>query len=66
MPDHTKRLVNAFEPDPIASLDALGVDGEQDLDTVPGPLGYLCRWDTRVEPQRDAAVAQIVRAPGKW
>jgi hypothetical protein len=58
-----ERFVNPFEPDPIAAFDAFGVDGEQDFNAVPGPLRYLRRWDASVEPQRDAAVVQIVGTP---
>ena len=53
-------------PDLIAAVDAFGVDSEQHFDAVPGPLGDLGRRDARVEPQRYAAVAEVVRTACQW
>jgi len=47
------------------SVDAAGVDPPEDLDTVPGTVGDLGCRDAGVEGQGDAAVAQVVRAPGE-
>jgi hypothetical protein len=44
-----KLLVYPAEPDLVTADDALGVDGEQHFDAVPGPLGHLGRRDTCVE-----------------
>jgi hypothetical protein len=41
--------VNAFEPNLITAVDALGVDREQNLDGVTGPFGDLGGWDARVQ-----------------
>jgi hypothetical protein len=56
-------LIDPVEPHLIAALDAFGVNGQQDLDAVTGPLRYLRGWDARVEPQRDATVTQVVWPP---
>ncbi len=40
-----ERPVDAGEPDLIAAVDALGVDGEQDFDAVPGPFRDLGRLE---------------------
>jgi len=64
MPDPAERFVNPFEPDLIAALDALGIDGEQDFNAMPGPLRDMRCWDASVEPQGDAAVAEVVGTPG--
>jgi hypothetical protein len=47
------------------SVDAVGVDLEQDRDAVPGAAGDLGRGHPGVQPQRDAGVAQVVRAAGE-
>jgi hypothetical protein len=55
-----QRPVDVVEPDLIAAVDALGVDRQKHLDAVPGPLCDLGSWHASVEPQRDAAVPQVV------
>ena len=50
-----QRPVDVSEPDLVAAVDALGVDGEKHLDAVPCPLCDLGSWHASVEPQRDAA-----------
>jgi hypothetical protein len=54
------------EPDLIAAVDARGVHGDEHLDAVPRPLCDLGSWHASVEPQRDAAVPQVVWAHGQW
>jgi hypothetical protein len=44
--------------------EALGVDAEQHVDAVPGPLGDLSRSDAAVEPGGQARMAQVVGPPG--
>jgi hypothetical protein len=61
----SERAVDPVEPDMIAAVDAIGVDREQDFHAVPGPFGYLGGGDSRVKPQRDASVAQVVRSAGQ-
>ena len=39
---------------------ALGVDREEDIHAVPGPLGDLGRRDTGIQPSRYGRVAQVV------
>lgn len=55
-----QRPANTGEPDLIRAVDALGVDRQEYLDAVPGPLCDLGSWHASVEPQRDAAVPQVV------
>jgi hypothetical protein len=42
------------------AVDAVGVDAQQDLDRVAGPLGDLGRWDARVQPPGQARVPEVV------
>ena len=51
-PPSTGRLVLPF--------DALGVDLEQHVHAVPGPLRDLGRWHSRIEPKRHGGVPQLV------
>src|SRR6266566_1262590 len=58
-----------FEDAPLGLVllagDALGVDPQQDVDLVPGPVGYL-RWcDAGVQPGGDRRVTQVVGAAGQ-
>jgi hypothetical protein len=39
---------------------APGVDPQQHGDAAPRPLGYLRRWDARVQPRGDAGMAEVV------
>ena len=43
--------VDVCEPDLIAAVNALGVDGEKNFDAVPGPLCDLSCWHASVKPQ---------------
>jgi hypothetical protein len=56
-------LFDPAGPHLVTADDALGIDGERHFDAVPGPLGYLGRRNTGVEPQRDSPASQIVGAP---
>src|SRR6478672_9955948 len=49
----------------VLSVDALGVDAEQDVDTVAGPLGDMGGGHAGVEPQGDRGMPKVVRAPGQ-
>ena len=51
--------------DLILAIDALGVDPEEDIHTVPGPLGDLGGRDPGAQPSRYGRVAQVVRALGQ-
>jgi hypothetical protein len=56
-----------FEDPPLGLVllagDALGVDPEQDVDAVPGPVGDLRRRHASVEPGGDCGMPQVVGAP---
>ena len=43
----------------VVAVDAMGVDGEQDRDAVPGPGGDLGRVSSGVQPQRQGGVPQV-------
>jgi hypothetical protein len=49
----------------VLTVDALGVDPEQDFDAVPGPGGYLSRRYPGIEPQRQAGVTEVVDPLGE-
>lgn len=51
--------------DLIPARDALGVDGEQDFNAVTSPFSNLRGWHPGVEPQRYAAVTQVVGTAGE-
>jgi hypothetical protein len=42
--------VDVGEPDLIATVDALGVDGEKHFHAAPGPLCDLSRWHAWPRP----------------
>jgi hypothetical protein len=48
----------------LLAVDAPGVDPQQNIDAVAGPLGDLWRGHSGVQPSRDRRVPQIVGAPG--
>lgn len=59
---------SVFDPLPVelvAAVDALGVDTQQDVDAVAGPLGNLGGIDAGVQPGGQAGVAQVVGPPGE-
>lgn len=56
-----ERPVDVCEPDLITAVDAFGVDAEEHFDAMSGPLRDLGSWHTSVEPQRSAAVPQVIR-----
>lgn len=58
-------LGDAALGDFVLAVDALGVDAQQDLDAVAGPLGDLGRRDAGVEPAGQAGVPQVVDALGE-
>jgi hypothetical protein len=49
----------------VLADDAFGIDPQQYVHAVPGPLGNLGRVDAAVEPGGQAGVPQVVRAPGE-
>jgi hypothetical protein len=49
--------------DLLPAVDALGVDPQEHLNTVPGPLGDLGRVNARVQPGGQARVPQVIRPP---
>jgi hypothetical protein len=49
----------------VLAHDALGVDLEQYIDAVSGPLGYLGGVDAAVQPRGQAGVPEVIRPPGE-
>lgn len=49
----------------LLASDALGVDPQEYVYAVAGPLGDLGRADAGVEPGRNGGVAQVVRSAGQ-
>src|SRR5215467_3715714 len=47
----------------VLAYDALGVDPQQHVDAVPGPLRHLGRVDAAVEPRGQAGVPEVIWAP---
>jgi len=60
-----QRGLDACPRDIILAVDALGVDPEEDIHAVPGPLGDLGRRDPGIQPSRNGCVAQVVRVLGQ-
>lgn len=58
-----ERALYAPIGDVALAVDALGVDPEHHVYAMAGPLCGFRRMDSRVQPQRDGRVAQVVR-PG--
>ena len=50
----------------VLPFDALRVDLQQDMHTVPRPLGDLCRRYTGVESERHSSVPELVRHLAEW
>jgi hypothetical protein len=61
-----KGITHRPEPPVVVTVNAMGVDAEQDLDRVPGPLGDQGRRHARVEPPGDAGMAEVVRPTSQW
>src|SRR5262249_34925329 len=49
----------------VLAHDALGVDPQQHVHAVPGPLGYLSRVDAAVEPRGQAGMPEVIWAPSE-
>lgn len=49
----------------VLARDALGVDAQQDVDAVPGPLGYLGWVDAAIQPGGQASMPQVIGPPGQ-
>ena len=49
----------------VLARDALGVDAQQHVHAVPGPLGHLGGIDAAVEPGGQAGEPQVVWPPGE-
>src|SRR5215470_726113 len=47
----------------VLAYDAFGVDPQEHVHAVPGPLGYLGRVDAAVEPRGQAGVPEVIWAP---
>jgi alkylation response protein AidB-like acyl-CoA dehydrogenase len=60
-----QRRLDARVRDLVLAIDALGVDPEEDIHAVPGPLGDLGRRDPGIQPSRNGCVAQVVRVLGQ-
>src|SRR4051812_25198708 len=44
----------------VLPREACGVDAQEDFHAVSGPLGYLRRGHSPVEPRRDAGVPEVI------
>jgi hypothetical protein len=55
----TQRLANPALGELVLAHDALGIDPQQHVHAVPGPLGYLGRVDAAVQPRRQAGVPEV-------
>src|ERR1700730_12070785 len=51
--------------DVVLAVDAVGVDGEQHGDAVPGPLRDLGGGGGGVQPEGQGGMPQVVRAAGE-
>jgi len=60
-----QRFTDAALGEFVLAHDALGIDPQQYVHAVSGPLGYLGRVDAAVEPRGQAGMAEVVRAPGE-
>jgi hypothetical protein len=61
-----QRLLDSTAGDDVLAVETLGVDAQQHLDTVAGPLSHL-RWrDAGVEPGRDPRMPQVAGTPCQW
>jgi hypothetical protein len=49
----------------VLAHDALGVDPQQHVDAVPGPLRHLGGIDAAVEPRGQAGMPKVVRSPSE-
>ena len=58
-------FVDAVLGELVLAHDALGVDAQQYVHAVPGPLGHLGGVDAAVQPGGQAGVPQVVWPPGK-
>src|SRR5215813_10031404 len=59
----TQRFTDASLGELVLAHNALGVDPQQHVHAVPGPLGYLGRVDAAVEPRGQAGVPEVIWAP---
>lgn len=59
-----KRLLDAIPSYPLPTVEALGVDPEQDVNSVTGPLGDACWFDAGIEPGGDGGVAGLAGMAG--
>ena len=58
--DSSERVADLVVHGVVSPVDAVGVDAEQDSDTVAQAPGDLGRRNTSVQPQRGCCVAQVV------
>ena len=58
-------FVDAALGEVVLARDALGIDAQQYVHAVPGPLGHLGWVDAAVQPCRQAGVPQVVWPPGE-
>ena len=49
----------------VLADDTLGVDPQEHIHAVPGPLRYLGGVDAAIQPRGQAGMPEIVRAPGE-
>jgi len=49
----------------VVAHDALGVDAQQHVHAVPGPLGHLGGIDAAVQPGGQAGMAEVAWPPGE-
>jgi hypothetical protein len=50
----------------VLAHDTFGVDPEQHVHAVTGPVRYLGGVDTAVQPSGQTGMPQVVRPPGEW
>ena len=50
----------------VLAHDALGVDPQEHVHAVAGPLGYLRGLDASVQPRGQAGMPKIVWPPCEW
>jgi len=60
-----KGLADAAAGELVLAEDALGVDSQENVDTVPGPFGDLGWEDAAVQPCGQAGVPEVVWPPGQ-
>jgi len=61
----TQRFTDASLGELVLAHDALGVDPQQHVHAVPGPLRHLSGVDAAVEPRGQTGMPKVIGAPGE-